>query len=109
MIKLIDLPESVQESVKDTLRAFHRTSVYRKADGTHYDTTSFVIHTGVYDEFIAEFTDAEVFTDEERILNYVNTFRSYPVEYKGLKNWPALNREWTSAHFADGNIVFSYS
>ena len=106
------LPLSVQEEVRSVLMAFSTVYVTLKADGKYTVDAHITLHNGPYDQFIGEFTCKEVFTLEERILNYVNEFRSFPyrctngAHYTGKKDWEALNSDWTKAEMVDGNIIF---
>ena len=112
-MQLNDLPLSVQEDVRSVLMAYSTVYVTLKADGKYKVTAALVLHNGPYDQYIGEFTCKEVFTLEERIVNYVNEFRDFPVSYKkggtnytGTKDWAALQSGWTKAEMIDGTIIF---
>ena len=111
-MNLNTLPLSVQEDVRASLCAYSTVYVTLKADGKYNVTAALVLHNGPYDKFIGEFTCKEVFTLEERIVNYVNEFRDFPyhrtngAHYTGKKDWAALNSDWTKAEMVDGNIIF---
>ena len=99
------LTTELQNEIKSTLSAYPSTSVYKKADGTLYSTNVVCIHTGDYDEFIAEFKEADIFTENEIIINYVESFRDYPTKYKGRRNYKELNGNWVKASLVEGNLI----
>jgi len=111
-MQLNNLPQSVQEDVRSVLMAYSTVYVTLKADGKYNVTAALVLHNGPYDQYIGEFTSKEVFTLEERIVNYVNEFRDFPyrctngAHYTGKKDWAALQSDWSKAEMIDGNIVF---
>ena len=106
-MQLNDLPLSAQEDVRSVLMAYSTVYVTLKADGKYNVTAALVLHNGPYDQYIGEFTCKEVFTLEERIVNYVNEFRDFPcAQYTGKKDWAALQSDWSKAEMVDGNIVF---
>lgn len=93
------LPMDVQEEVKRWLRVYDVTYV-DFANG-EYKVSSSVCLTATYapdHRCIGEYHAKDVFTEEERILNYILTFYCYPVEYTGKRDYLMLKklqeREW---------------
>lgn len=81
-----ELPENLQNEIKDYLRAYNKVTVWyengRYTFGTCLKKTYAADH-----EFIGEYRADEIYTDDERILNYVNEFQSYPIQYKGKRDY----------------------
>lgn len=109
-VPFAELPDDVQAEAKDTLKAYSKATV-EFADG------NFSVHTGcmicktyAYDLCVCgTYTAEEIYTAEERIINYVEAFHDYPVEYKGERDYKMLNglgSNW-NAKFAlvSGNLV----
>lgn len=90
-----ELPRDVQEKVKETLRCYPNCYVEYEYGEYHVS-----VGCGVYGryapdhKFIGRYKDKEVFTEKERILNYVNEFNSYPIEYKGKEDYALLRKAW---------------
>lgn len=117
------LPKEIQESVKSTLCAYSSVRVYRKKDGSFYSATVIAIHNGEYDEFIGEYEAKEIFTASEIKANYEDTFRErnaneiitdfvqyfreFPHNYRGKRDFTALNSNWTSVKMIEGNLSFN--
>lgn len=103
------LPSEVIEKVKNTLRAFDEVHVIFEYGEYHVSTGIAIKATYAPDEeFIGTYKASEVFTEEERILNYVNEFQSYPVNYKGKRNYQDFNTgKRETFKWDNGNIVIA--
>lgn len=106
-----DLPANVQDEVKSLLNAYSTVYVDQGESGEYRVFIHTVIHNGVYSKRVGEYHAADVFTEEERILNYVRTFKGFPyrarhAHYTGAKDWAALSGNWTDVRMVDGNIEF---
>lgn len=103
------LPADVQAEAKETLKAFR--SVHVEYENGRYSVTAGIALTATYapdHRYIGEYTDEEVFTPEERIINYVETFQCYPIEYKGRRDYrwiKTLTRRSKVAFDDAGNLV----
>lgn len=90
--KLNTLPKEVQDKVKNTLKAYDEAHVtYENGD---YKVSVGVALTATYApdfKVIGTITAKEVYTDDERIENYINVFQDYPIEYKGKRDYKTLN------------------
>lgn len=99
----INLPEAVQNEVKDTLKAFRRVEVSFYNGEYHVETGSFLLANYPADfKAIGTFTDSEIFTEDERILNYINSFHEYPVQYEGRRDY-----RWLKALTWNDEVVFN--
>ena len=107
MKNLNTLPSEVIEKVKNTLRAYDEVHVIFEYGEYHVSAGLCIKATyGADHEFIGTYKAKEVFTDKERILNYVNEFQSYPIEYKGKRNYQDFNTGKRESFKWDGeNIV----
>lgn len=109
MVKFNELPEEVKEEVREHLKAFRECYVVYEYG--RYDVSNGI---GIYasyaadHKFIGSYKDDEVFTEEERIINYVESFHEYPFEYKGKRDYKLFNAikgKWdTKFKLVDGNI-----
>lgn len=103
------LPNKVKAEVKKRLKMFPAVHVifeygeYKVSTGICIDATYAADH-----KFIGRYTDKEIFTPEERIVNYVESFHDYPIEYKGKRNYQWLNSLTWKDHVKydeNGNLV----
>ena len=113
-MKISNLPLNVQNEIKQTLSAFDKCSVTLTKDNQYKVNTFSSIHTGDYDQFIGEYTANEVFSIEERIINYVKSFRDFPykvdgVTYQGKKDWAVINSNWIDVFInPNGDLEFIF-
>lgn len=111
MTNLNTLPIAIQNEVKEVLKAYDETHVIYEYGEYHVDT-GLALKTayGSDHKFIGTFKANEVFSESERIINYVESFHDYPPQYEGNRDYKMMNEVGTdwSAKFAfdvDGNIV----
>jgi hypothetical protein len=113
MKKFEELSEKIQNEVRKVLKAFD--NCYVTFEGGEYHVSSgFGIKAeyGSDYEWIGDYTAKEVFTEQERILNYVESFHSYPSIYKGKRDYKLMNElkgKWeTKFKFnTNGDIVIA--
>ena len=98
------LPIDEQESIKSTLRAFDEVVVFfedgRFTHGVYLKASYAPDH-----EYIGTYRADEIFTEDERIENYINEFHSYPPSYKGKRDYKLMHRMDEERTFSDD---FSY-
>ena len=108
-MKFEQLPISVQLSVKDTLKYFHTCYVTFENGDYHVSSAIGIYATYAPDhKYIGEYTDVDIFTPDELIINYVEGFHAYPIEYKGERDYRWINSLcWGDkvAFDANGNLV----
>ena len=88
-----DLPISVQNDIKDTLKAYDKCDVWFEYG--EYKVMVGACLKAVYapdHKFIATFTKEEIFTETEQIENYINSFNCYPPKYTGRKDWAIMRK-----------------
>lgn len=99
------LPIETQEKVKSILRAYDKA--YVTYEYGEYKVSVGVAITATYapdHKVIGTYEAREIFTEEERIENYVNSFNDYPIQYKGKRDYSLL-RSGKEFKLVDGNIV----
>ena len=110
-----ELPKEVQEEVKAWLKVYDWTHV--TFENGQYKVSSSVSLLAKYPEnfrVIGEYKASEVFTEEERMINYMVSFHDYPHNYKGKRDYRAKKayeeakgiEEW-NVTLEDGNFVFA--
>ena len=102
------LPLKAQSEISDTLKAYSKVDFYFR--GCEFQVRAFTILSATNDGYthLASFNKDDIFSEEEQIVNYVNSFRSFPIEYNGNKNWKELKKDWKVATMNDeSNIVFN--
>ena len=110
-----ELPKEVQEEVKDWLKVYNETHV--TFENGHYKVSSSISLLAKYPEdfkVIGDYKANEVFTAEERMVNYIVSFHDYPIEYKGTRDYLA-KKEYEKSHkgmdwnvrLENGNFVFA--
>ena len=101
-----DLPEDIQSEIKEYLRAYDEVHVTYE-NGRYHFGMYLKKQYGADFEAIGTFKPKDIFTDEERIVNYVNCFRSYPIEYKGKRDYTILKNYEAQYRMVDGDIVIA--
>lgn len=98
MKKFNELPNEVKELVKDRLKVYDRTYVIFEYGEYHVSSGLMLKNSyGSDHEFIGEYTAKEIFTPDERIINYIETFHCYPIEYKGKRDYKMIKEmTWES-------------
>ena len=112
MMNMNELPLNVQEEMKETLKAFPEVNVWFAYGEYHVSTCHVIKRDYAPDEkFIGTWKAADVFTAEEQIINYVESFHDYPIEYKGRRDYRMLNsigNNWDiKFKMENGNIVLA--
>ena len=86
------LPEDVKAQVKKTLRSFDEVNVIYEYGEYHVSTgLAIKCHYADDHEYIGHYKADDIFTPDERIINYVESFHSYPVQYKGKRDYNMIN------------------
>ena len=124
---LENLPAEVIADVKRTLGAFNEARVWKKEGKDEYRVVAHVGLSASKDDwnYVDTFTSEEIFTPNERILNYVRNFRDFPfrvgpafnanggfnkelLTYKGDKDYKAIRSDWTEVTLNEnGDLAFS--
>lgn len=103
-----ELPQEVQEDVKRALKAYDRAYVIFEYGEYHTSVgISLKSHYAPDHEVIGEYKAREIFTEDERTINYVESFHDYPIWYKGNRDYRLFDGLGWDARFRlnnDGNI-----
>ena len=104
MKKFNELSKEIQEEVKSTLRAYAYVDVWF-AYGRYPFGTAICSEYADDHEFIGTYYAKEIFTEEERIINYCEEFHSYPIEYKGKRDYDIIKDYKAKYKMVEGNII----
>lgn len=110
MTRFEDLNEEVKASVKRMLRAYNESHV-TFYNGEYHVSAGVALLAKYPSDYkvIGDYKAKDIYTDEERIVNYVNEFKEYPIEYKGDKDWEMMakmrNDAMMRVKMENGNIV----
>lgn len=107
MKKFNELPKEVQDEIKDWLKVYDWVAVDYENGTYHYGGLCLTKTCAKDHEFIGKFTAKEVFTENERIINYVESFHAYPISYKGKRDYKWLKSLTWNDHvkFENENLV----
>lgn len=106
-----ELPEEIRKQALETLKVYHCVTI-EFYNGEYHEAAMAGI-LGHYPEdhkFIGNAYDDDMYTEKERILNYVESFHDYPREYKGkyLITYPEFKTMPYNAKFGydeNGDII----
>lgn len=102
--------EEQKKSVKSTLKAFREVTVEFEYGEYHFSTgVSLKANYAPDHKLVGTVYAEDIFTEEERLLNYVESFHEFPIGYKGKRNYRMFDGLGWDAKFAivDGNIVIA--
>lgn len=109
-----ELPMEIQSEVKSTLRAYDNVNVIFE-NGRYNTSTGACLksHYASDHKVIGRYFAKDIYTNEERIINYIEQFLSYPIEYKGKKDWAMIqqlellrkNHKQAKFKLVDGNLM----
>ena len=88
MKNLNTLPNEVQHEVKSILKAYDEVNVIFEYG--EYNVSPGITLKASYAEdreFIGTYKAKEVYTEQERTINYVESFHDYPIWYKGKRDY----------------------
>lgn len=91
--QLNKLPQGVIDDVKGTLKAYDEVHIVFE-NGKHIVSCGTMLKAQYADDFkvIGDVYAKDIFNDNDRIINYIEGFHSYPSEYKGEKDWSMINK-----------------
>lgn len=87
-MKFEELSNEVQEEVKRNLKSYSETNVI--FENGKYTVSPAIMIKKVYAEdhrFIGVYYAEDIFTKEERIVNYAESFHDFSPEYKGKRDY----------------------
>lgn len=107
MKNINELPMNIQEEIKNTLKAYDEVTVFYE-NGTYHFGLCLKSQYADDHEYIGTFKASELYGENERIVNYVESFHEYPIQYKGKRDYRWLKAlTWASKVAIDeaGNLV----
>ena len=102
-INFSKLPIEIQDHVKSILKAYDDVTVWYE-HGRFTFGDSIKAKYGEDHRFIGHYYAHEIFSEDERIVNYCNEFHSYPSEYKGFRDW-SLIRDYDATFKMENGII----
>ena len=85
------LPLNVQQDIKDVLRAYDVVHVTFSNGEYHVSTGTAILAEYPADHrFVGDVSKDDVYTENEQVANYVESFCDYPVYYKGKRDYEML-------------------
>ncbi len=86
--KFETLPIDIQEKVKDVLKAYHEVTVIFE-NGTYNVSTGSCIQAKYAPDHkvVGYYTNTEIYTEDERTINYIESFHEYPANWKGRRDY----------------------
>ena len=102
-----ELTKEVQDKIKNYLKIYDEADVYFENGEYHF---GLVLKSSYADDHkvIGTYKAKEIFTEEERIVNYIESFHEYPIFYKGKRDYRMLNEikgNWdVKFELVDGNL-----
>ena len=104
MRKFNELPREIQYDVMELLREYEDVTVWCENGRYKYDLLTKTKYMS-NQEYIGRYYARDVFTEDERIVNYCEQFHSYPIEYKGKRDYDLI-KDWQANYkMLKGNIV----
>ena len=96
----------VQTKVANMLKVYDKCHVERHGQN-YIVTTSWTLKSAYGDEEILdEFSKDDIYTKEEQMLNYVESFHEYPITYKGERDYRMLHAIHQRANRWDAKFKF---
>lgn len=106
------LPNEVKDKATNILKAYDK--VYIDYENGEYKVSVGIALTTTYapdHKVIGTINKEDIFTEDEMMINYMESFHEYPANYKGKRDYQMLNsieRKWdTKFKMVDGNIVIA--
>lgn len=89
---LATLPQEVQERVRQVLKAYDQVNIVYEYG--KYNVSTMIGITATYAEdhkYIGNVYADDIYTEDERMINYIESFHDYPIQYKGRRDYRMLN------------------
>lgn len=104
MTRFNELPKAVQEDIKRALKAYDRVYVIYENGDYHVSVAIGLKAQYAPDhKVIGEYKADEIYTEDEKMINYIETFHEYPHNYKGKRDYRMLKEIE-----GDWNIKFKF-
>jgi hypothetical protein len=106
-----ELPANVREEIKNTLKAYDEVFVVYEYGKYHVGVgVSLKAKYAPDHKVIGTFYADDIFTKDERAINYIESFHEYPHNYKGKRDYRMLHEiegDWSVKFVfnANGDLV----
>ena len=98
------LPDEVQEQARDHLKAFDECLIIFEYGKYHVGGGACVKAEYAPDHKVYGYIAAnDIYTPEERICNYIESFNDYPIQYKGSRDYKML--QWLHQIRIEGHEI----
>lgn len=108
--KFEDFPEDIQKDIISTLGAFKEVHVITEYGETKVTTGLTMKSDYGFDHHIVSF-DQSILSEDQKILGYVNNFYSFPIFYKGERDYKkmqlAKDKKQVISLDQNGNLVYN--
>ena len=85
------LPIEEQARIKSTLKAYDEVVVFYE-NGSYTHGVCLKATYAPDHEYIGTYRADEIYTEDERIENYINEFNCYPPNYKGKRDYRVMHK-----------------
>ena len=97
------LPVDVQNEIRRMLKAYNEASVTYEYGRYHIGGVSIKKEYGADHRYVGTYFADDVYTEEERMINYMESFHEYPIQYKGKRDY-----RWLNSIGFDWNLKFKF-
>lgn len=85
------LPATVQQEVKDILKVYDEVNVWYE-NGEYSFADVLKSEYAPDHRYIGTYRKEDVYTEIEQIENYINEFHTFPINYKGKRDYAMLHK-----------------
>ena len=107
MRELNTLPIEEQNKIKGWLKAYDKVDVFFE-NGRYNYGVCLKSHYAPDHEYIGTYRADEVYTEDERIENYINEFHSYPINYQGKRDYKMIHKMDDERNFNDDYTILTH-
>ncbi len=86
-----ELPVEERARIRNTLKAYDEVVVFYE-NGKYVYGVCLKSHYAPDHEYIGTYRAEDIYTEDERIENYINEFHAYPPNYKGKRDYFNVTR-----------------
>ena len=91
MTRFEQLPKDIQDKVRNTLRAYDSVNVWFENGRYSFDDVIKSQYAADH-KFIGTYKASDIYSEKERIENYINEFHSYPIQYTGKRDYDIIHK-----------------
>ena len=100
----------IREKILNTLRAYDEVHIIIYDDGTYEVSPDLCLSSTSKLVKMACIKVGEVYDEHEQTINYINQFRTYPYNFKGVRDYNLINEMYENRSLEvidiiDGNLI----